>query len=426
MNKIANLIKNNIAFLIFMFLSVVYLIFTYMHLDHLVLSGDGYAMFGYFKGIFIDHSFENIGMIKYPFGTSLLETPFLLIKLLGLILFNNTDVLNSESGIQIAFNSSVFAAALFYYIISFFIIYLMLKKKFNKSSAIITCFSISFGTMLPFYVIDFASYSHIYGFFIYTLAYYYIDYYESSKHNNLLLDFLLGLIVGISFVIRNTHIIGVGLIYLLYNVNSINSFKDRLRLVFSRRLLGQIIGGSILLVIQLILWRIQAGEFIIYSYAGESFDNYLNPQIGKVLFSDAKGLFIYSPVLIVGVIGMIFFRNINTKYNVSQWFIFAFTTYIISAWGCWWLGVCYGERMFCDILVIFALPLCTVFDYMNKVLVDAYKSKKQLYDIIIIILSYMLILLLIYINFKLLSSARSGNLMLSMDYWSTLYRALLY
>ena len=172
---------------------------------------------------------------------------------------------------------------------------------------------------------------------------------------------LLGLILGLCFIIRNTNVV-IGAAYLFYKVTDIKSFGLRLKKVIGLRLIPQIAAFAVPVGMQFVLWRIMNGAWVVYSYGGQGFPYALKPQILRVLFSDAKGLFIFCPILLVAMIAMIAFRKDNPEYRVSQWVIFAAVTYFVSAWWCWWLGTAYGERMHCDILCIFALPLASFFE----------------------------------------------------------------
>ena len=73
------------------------------------------------------------------------------------------------------------------------------------------------------------------------------------------------------------------------------------------------IGFLLPVSLQLAYWKVKTGRFLIYSYSGESFQYIRNPKILEVLFSDAKGLFIFCPVLIFFLIGLLYLGEGSRK-----------------------------------------------------------------------------------------------------------------
>ncbi len=340
------------------------------------IRSDGLTYYAYFQRIFLDKKLANTGMISYPCGATLLETPFLLLTCLISKLFG----MDMEHGLARQFHGAVSLAAFFYFALGISFIYRLLRKKYSSSASLLACVGLTLGTMLPEYVLDMSSFSHVYGFFACSAFFCYIDYYEEkrNKENAILLDALLGLLLGLCFIVRNTNV-AVGAAYLFYKVTDMKSFGLRLKKIFGLRLIPQLLAFALPVGGQFILWRIMNGAWVIYSYGGQGFPYALKPQVLRVLFSDAKGLFIFCPILLVAVIGMIAFRKENPEYRLAQWVIFAAVTYFVSAWWCWWLGTAYGERMHCDILCVFALPLAAFFDNSIRIWQETARKKNAAY-----------------------------------------------
>ena len=122
---------------------------------------------------------------------------------------------------------------------------------------------------------------------------------------------------------------------------------------------------SVLVFIQLYLWYLQTGSFIVYSYQGEGF-NFLDPQFINILFSYRKGLFIYTPVLFFGLIGALLL-GFRKKYFLSfSWLLFfVFLTYILSSWWSWYYGGSYGLRAYIDFYALFFIPFALLVDSMK-------------------------------------------------------------
>ncbi|NQU86282.1 MAG: hypothetical protein HQ541_11025, partial [Mariniphaga sp.] len=111
-----------------------------------------------------------------------------------------------------------------------------------------------------------------------------------------------------------------------------------------------------IIAIQLIIYKIQTGNFWVYSYKGEGF-NFTNPQIINILFSYRKGLFIYTPLLFVSLTGGYFLF----KYSKYQfWFLFIFLfilTYLLSSWCQWYYGGSFSSRVYIEYYALFGILL---------------------------------------------------------------------
>lgn len=360
------MIKNNFLFIICMIVFIGYAIVWHITDTNDVIKYDGWLYYQYFTRVFMEHNFVGSECIKYPLGTTLLQLPFLLIAyVIGWV-----GKMNYEGGYAPLFQNAVYIASVFYCVAGLVLIYKMLKKKYKSTNVAITCGCILWGTMLVFYATNFASFSHVYGFFTCVCFWYYINWYESvymslSKGYKIGCDLFLGILLAIVALIRNTNII-IGFVYLLYRVTSFDGFVKRLKKIFTSKIVVQILGFMLVYGTQLIAWRLQVGSWILYSYGDETFTHLTDPRIGNVLFSDAKGLFIYSPILFAAMVGMISERKRNPEFCVAQWIIFWIQTYIIAAWWGWWLGAAYGERMYCDLLIIFVEPLVGIWEGLKE------------------------------------------------------------
>ena len=380
-----------------------------------VITSDGTMYYQYFTRAFISHNIADSGIIKFPVGSTLLQLPFLLIGL-ALSGITGTEI---ADGFNIYFQAMVFTAGLFYGVCAFILIHRMLRRRYSEKASLLACVALMCGTMIPVYMMEHASFSHIYGFFICSATMCYVEYYEKKRaepKNATVRDLFLGALLGFSALIRNTNII-ISTVYVFYNVTSFGGLRNRLKEVFSRRIIPQIIGAAAILSIQFILWRIMSGHWVLYSYTGEHFLYLTDPRILQVLFSDAKGLFFYSPILFVGLLSMLFFRSENKEFRLAQWIVFLGLTYLVSAWWCWWLGGAYGERMYCDILCIFAIPLASFFESLRNWSQQLRHDRRIFTLQFIPMLCYIAVTLMIAVNIIWIKGTRSGVVSSNMSNW---------
>jgi len=116
--------------------------------------------------------------------------------------------------------------------------------------------------------------------------------------------------------------------------------------------------------IQLLLWRLQCGVWTFASYDGEGF-YWISPQFFNVLFSFRKGLFIYSPIILIAFIGFFIKWKSDIYLKITLLFICIIFTYAVSCWWHWPYGDSFGHRAFIDIYSIAAIGLVTLMDFLK-------------------------------------------------------------
>ena len=398
---------------LFLILVAVSSVIWFEYCGRVSIKSDGSLYYEYFTRLFITCNLSESGLIKYPVGTTLLQLPFLIVA----YAISSAFGIDLKGGTNALFQYAVFAAALFWCLFAFILIYRFLRKKYLTSASILCCFCLFYGTMLPVYITEKASFSHAYGFFTCTAFWVYLSYYEENRKKKsilsaLVLDLLLGALLGFCAIIRNTNVI-IGAAYVFYCVDSFQALRKRIKTLVSTCLILQVIGFLVIYGIQMIFWKKMTNSWILYSYVGEAFSNLTKPKILSVLFSDSKGLFIFCPILMIAVISMICFREENKEYRVAQWIIFFGVTYIISAWWCWWLGTAYGERVFCDVLCIFALPLAAFYEKLHewrKELSDENTTKMDIKPIFCYVISIAFVMLNMSLIYATSIGAVSDNL----------------
>jgi hypothetical protein len=114
------------------------------------------------------------------------------------------------------------------------------------------------------------------------------------------------------------------------------------------------IGGFLLgLFPQLAAWYTLYGTLANpYVSGGETFD-FLHPQILGVLFGAGSGLILWTPIVAVGVAGLV--MNIRRYWPYLT--VFVAQLYIVASWSTWWQGASVSGRMFVSSLPLIALGL---------------------------------------------------------------------
>jgi hypothetical protein len=117
---------------------------------------------------------------------------------------------------------------------------------------------------------------------------------------------------------------------------------------------------------QMIYWKMQVGSYLYFSYAGESFF-WNNPHIFEILFGFRKGLFIYTPLIILSYLGIIFCFKQLKLWRLTLITFIPLNIYIMSCWWCWWYGGSFGQRPMIDSFPLLAIPMAELINtILNK------------------------------------------------------------
>jgi len=328
-----------------------------------VISGDGIGYYAYLPAIFIDKNLHDLPqdpvytnevktriVNKFFSGTSLLISPFFAVAHTAARVFSY-----DLDGYSPPFQFMVAIASIFYLFLGLFCISkLLVLFKISDLNSAIVIFIILFGTNLFYYSVFACSMSHVYSFSMISCFALAIKKLLTTHHLKYL--YLSAFLLGIIILIRPTN--GIVLLLIPALSGTQTEFRE-LILVLIKRWYHTIFSLLILLLvvsIQLFIWHEQTGNFFLWSYSNEGF-NFLNPQLLNVLFSFRKGLFIYTPLALISLLGLtVIFKKSKFQFYSILFFLFA-ATYIISCWWNWYYADSFGLRAFIDFYSIICLLL---------------------------------------------------------------------
>ncbi|PKP49140.1 MAG: hypothetical protein CVT92_15520 [Bacteroidetes bacterium HGW-Bacteroidetes-1] len=296
-------------------------------------------------------SYDSTKLNKFSCGTALLQLPFF-----GYVHLTSTSEGSLEDGYQKPYQDAVFYAALFYLLLTMvFLRKLLLLYNVDKSVIFIIQFFLLFGTSVTHYANVDPAYSHVYSLFAITAFLYFVKSYFNTKSFNKFL--LASAFLGLIFILRQINI--VILFFIPFIAGSSGVLKEGVLFTLKHKIM--IVTGfciaMIFVVIQMYLWYLQTGHYLIYSYQGEGF-NFGNPEFLNVLFSYRKGLFVYTPLLFICLLSSFHFVIKKQYFLFISWFsFFILLTYVISSWWAWWYGSSYGMRVYIDFYAVFFIPL---------------------------------------------------------------------
>lgn len=302
---------------------------------------------------------------KYFIGTPILTAPSFLIAH-----FLATTLQLDNDGYSFVYQWAVIINSFIFFLLGAWAMFRLLGM-YNISFhwRLLSIFAFGWGTNLSYFTFFGASFSHVYSFafiapFLYSLHKWRL---ENNSYKKLpVLAFYLGMIV----LIRPTD----GLIGLLipFFIHDFKNWKEVFFGLFSKKgrnwFLTAVLIFVTLIGLQFLNTYQQTGSFSFNNYSEESFDFWKNPQIFNVLFSFRKGLFIFSPLLLLSSIGFYFLWKKDKTLTLGIFIFLVLFTYVTAAWWCWWYGGGLGMRPFINVFAIFMLPFALVLQEAKRLL----------------------------------------------------------
>lgn len=301
---------------------------------------------------------------KYPLGLSFFQLPFFATAHWYVVSGGDR---HQADGFSKHYQRAISYSTIFFSFLGLLMLRLFLKKYFEEKYVWPTLAIIAFGTNFYYYSAFFHGLTHTYSFFLYSSVL--LLSYKWHLKPNLKTSLLLGLCIGLATICRPTDIL-VALIPLAWKITDVNYTLQIFR-KHSGKLLIAALGFFIPVSVQLLYWYGGTGSFMYYSYSEEGFD-FTNPQILNGLFSFRKGWFIYTPLALLGFIGLYYaLRQKQFKdLSITTVIFYLFTIYIVFSWWMWYYGGSFGCRVLIQTYPLLAVPIALL-------LKRVYQSRKK-------------------------------------------------
>ena len=298
---------------------------------------------------------EGQWVLKYPMGMAVLYFPFFFVGHIWAMLTSYPD-----DGFSFPYQASLLYGSLVYTTIGLVYLKRSLDTFFRSRLSLLIIFILVFGTNFLVHTVFHGQglMSHNYLFMLFALVFWYTLKWHSNP--SMKSAFWLALFVGLASLSRPTEFLVI-LVPLFWNVSIKNGFEDKVKLL--RREWKSVITVVITILLigsaQLFYYKTFTGQFFFNSYSnnpGEGFE-FLSPFIWEVLFSFRKGWLIYTPIMILAIVGFVFLYIKNQAAFLSVLIFFLLSFYIISSWSCWWYADSFSQRSFIPMYVFLSLPL---------------------------------------------------------------------
>jgi hypothetical protein len=298
----------------------------------------------------------------HPIGVAIMQAPLFLVAH-GLTYWTNL----SPDGFSLYYQHAAGLSGLLWGVAGLWVLQRLLRRHFSDGVTATALITITFGTNFFHYLTYDSGYSHAYSFFLFAAFLALTETWHRSPTARA--SVLVGAAAGMILLVRHTNALFL-LVFLLYGVTSARTLRQTVaRLLDQRRRVVQV-GGTALLVAapQLLLYWSATGSPFISAYGEMSF-NFESPRVWGVLFSVQKGLFFWSPLLLLALAGwarLVASGHPARAFAVPSAVFLLVNTYLIASWWDWQFGGSYGHRGFVDAFPVFAYGFASVFAWSTR------------------------------------------------------------
>lgn len=292
---------------------------------------------------------------KYYAGTALMQAPF--FALAHKITLNERGVADGYSKwYQIFVN----VAALFYLTVGLIFFALFLQAQgFNSWKILGTIYALAFGTNIFVYSVLEPSMSHVYSFALVSIFVFLADRFFRQARRRVFI--LAAVVYALIVLVRPVN--GI----LIFSLPFLAGSAERLETGYQYfvKHWGQLLQGALvffaIVSLQPIIYKLQTGNFFVWSYQDEGFD-FLDPSFTKILFSYKKGLFVYTPLALISLFGVLKMPRFRAWSLIC---FLVFVVYILSSWYPWWYGGSFSGRVFVEYFPFFFFSFAVLCEHLK-------------------------------------------------------------
>lgn len=334
------------------------------------IRSDAKGYYGYLQALFIRNDLGHEAFVseytqytptgtlnKYFCGTSLMMAPWFGI---GHVLAMN-DPAQPQDGTSAYEQKSIAVGAWCYLLLGLLALRALLLGLGVRDGVVAwTLLGLSLGTPLIQYAAMQPGWSHVYSFCVissFLLGVHRID--TTGSRAWLVASAAL---LAIVIIIRPVNAMVLFAVPIVAGARTLPMLKAVL--LRWRELLVALFVFCALVALQPLLWHAQTGNWFEWGYQGEGF-HWTRPEIVKVLFGFRRGLFLWTPLMLLVALGT--FAIWRSDHWRSAWttIYWIICTYIISSWWIWYYGGGFASRVYIDHYPVLVIPMVLMLQHWS-------------------------------------------------------------
>lgn len=289
-------------------------------------------------------------VMKYPIGLAILYAPFFLLgHLYALISHYPPD------GFSLPYQMAISFGSIFIAFLGLWYLRKILNQFFNDKITGVALVLIAIATNYLNYTAIDGAMAHNWVFTLFTiLIWQTIKWYQKPTFRGSL---IIGACIGFSALSRPSDLLSF-LIPVLWGISNTEDIRNRFIFFQNQwqKILLSIIVVALIGSIQLFYWKNVTGNWLHYSYNEYGFD-WFHPHLKDVLISVEKGWLVYTPIMLLALLGLV---PLYQKYRKLFWVnlvYFLINYYVVASWSVWGYGGSFGQRALIESYALLVFPL---------------------------------------------------------------------
>lgn len=301
----------------------------------------------------------------FSVGPAILWSPFLLVAHMCVLAYDRVGGHIAADGYSRPYRMAMALGTAVYGFLALLISFGLARKFVAERWALLATLGIWWASSLPVYMYFNPSWSHAHSAFAVAL---FLWYWIGTRHSRTRTQWIiLGALGGLMIDVYYINVV----LLLLPLLESFSSYWTALRRTpyqpAGRLFFDNVVFSCMLFVTvlpTLVIKRIIYGNSSTFGYEG--LWDWTSPAILKVCFSSDHGLFSWTPILILSVVGLFLLRKYDRNLSAYSIVVCAAFLYVIGCYHNWDGLSSFGNRFFISLTPLFVLGLATFFDVLVR------------------------------------------------------------
>ena len=303
----------------------------------------------------------------FSIGPAILWSPFLLVAHITVRAYDALGGHVAADGYSEPYLLGMAFGTAVYGFLSLWISFRLARKYLAERWAFLGTLGIWFASSLPVYMYFNPSWSHAHSAFAVAL---FVWYWDRTRQSRTTLHWIvLGAVAGLMMDVYYPN----ALVLLLPLLESLGTYWKSIVNTEPKKIIGPLLLNDVLFVGVMfatflptfVSKKIIYGSYLNFGYGERWF--WESPALLKVCFSSDHGLFSWTPITLLAVIGLFLFRRHDRVLAFYSICAFAAYVYVI---GCYqdWDGISsFGNRFFVSLTVLFVLGFAAFCDWVAHI-----------------------------------------------------------
>ncbi len=305
----------------------------------------------------------------FTIGPAILWTPFLLLAHAGVLLARDLGASVAPDGFSAPYRIAMALATAFYGFVGLLLAFRLARQYVEERWALLATLAIWWASSLPVYMYFNPSWSHAHSAFAVALFLWY--WHQTRSSRSLAQWLILAVITGLMLNVYYANAMVLAILAVEGFRHYLSAFRrDSLPGVSAIPHIPELLRDHLLFAAAVLVCLLPTflTRYLIYGSAFESGYIRLNdwnwffPNFLPVLFSSNHGLVAWTPILLLGVVGLFLFWHREPRIGAPLLAGFLAFYVLISCYPDWAGISSYGNRFFVSLTPFFILGLAVFFD----------------------------------------------------------------